>query len=124
MPEKNSYTCNKCGLELNDHISDRFYAVNNEGKRIMCIHPAERRMAYDILGKNISEEEFNERTGVMLPYVCLDCAKEFQMDKERDQLQCPFCFGKHYEMVPYMGGKNCPRCKDGIIIKAATGLTV
>ncbi len=122
--EKNSYSCNKCGLELNDHIADRFYAVNDEGKRIMCFHPSERSRAYSILGKNITEAEFKERTGVMLPYVCLDCAKEFQMDKERDQLQCPFCFSKQYEMVPYMGGKNCPKCKDGIIIKAATGFIV
>lgn len=124
MPEKNSYTCNKCGLELNDHISDRFYAINDEGKRIMCHHPLERKRAYEILGKDISEEEFKARTGAMHPYICLDCAKEFQMDKMRDLHQCPFCFSKHYEMVPYMGGKNCPKCKEGIIIKAATGYIV
>src|SRR5258706_10697365 len=103
--EKHNYICNNCQLSLNDHISDRMYAIDSEGKRIMCLHPAEEGMAYQILG-NVSKEEFSARTGVMYPYICLYCAHEFQLDIKRDINECPNCHSKNFGIVPKMEGKN------------------
>lgn len=121
--ERHAYICNNCELNLNDHKADRMYAVNDEGKRIMCFHPGEMRRAYAILG-DVTDEEFKTRTGVMYPYVCLDCAHEFQMDLERDLKECTNCHSKNFEMVPKMGGKQCPRCKTGIIEEFETGMII
>jgi hypothetical protein len=57
------------------------YVEDDDGRRIICPHPAEQETVDEVLkGKNLSSEEKERRLGFNSDCVCLDCLHQFEAD--------------------------------------------
>ena len=142
MPSINDYICSKCDLVLQKGWGYHFYAEDDEGNRIVCRHPGEKRGGEKVLGKSASLELIRERTGFISDCVCLDCLYQFEADlgesgwspyedftvaigakvrKAKDKRECPKCKSKMVKTVLELIGQACPKCKDGVIEEIWTG---
>ena len=141
MPRRNKYKCNKCDLKLPEGWGYCLYVENDNGKRVPCYHPMEKRFIRQVLGERASIlEVVLERTGFNSPCICLDCLYQFEADlgehglsparlnlrrqlprPQEDQRQCPRCKSKSVRTELEMVGKPCPKCEEGIIEEVWTG---
>lgn len=119
--EINNYICNNCGFRLFANELMPFYYTDDSGQRNRLPHPSAERRARGIL-KDISDEEFKNRTGILRSYVCIDCAELFSIDDEKDEHKCSNCASSNYKFVFKMDGKMCPKCRTGTIIKTSSGI--
>ena len=142
MPRINEYKCNKCGFGLQPGWGYYFYVEDDNGDRVICPHPAERRYVEEVLGSNISLELIRERTGFDSHCVCLDCLHQFRADlgesgwspyedvtipigarlrPEKDTRECPKCKSIKVKTIFESVGEACPKCKEGIMEQTWTG---
>lgn len=79
------------------------YVEDKKGKRIICPHPGEMGKVKSVLGKNISEKVFREKTGFNSYSICLDCLYQFEADL-RDEKNNPwrFYYGNLYQQEAYL----------------------
>ena len=130
MPEMNQYICKNCGFELPGGWGGHMYVEDDDGKRIVCPHPAEEFIIRKVLGDDAPEELIKKRVGFNSDCICLDCLHQFQADialrpyfvfVHRDQKQpkdrrvCPKCNSSLIQTTLESIGKICPRCKEGQI---------
>jgi len=140
MPNINEYKCNKCEFSMPHGWGVYFYVVNDKGGRIVCGHPGEAEMVFEVLGKPVSSNVIRERTGFNSACVCLDCLHQFAADfgesswtpfecvrtiprfkRGIDKRECPECSSANVKTVLEMVGKVCPKCTEGIIEVTWTG---
>jgi DNA-directed RNA polymerase subunit RPC12/RpoP len=121
MPPIFAFRCNKCGFDFPPGWGGRFYIIDHDGKRVMPGHPGEFRAVDAILGKNPPPGMREARTGFNSDCLCLDCLHQFQMDTKWDERVCPECNSVEIMTTRELIGKNCPRCKEGIIVEIDTG---
>ena len=143
MPDINKYKCSKCKFKLPEGWGHDFYVVNDEGKRIRCLHPSEGSYVREVLGERASSLDIvRDRTGFNSNCVCLDCLHQFQADvgeygwnpferyhpefnfrakPKKNERECPECKSKNVKTELEMVGEPCPKCKEGIIEEIWTG---
>ena len=116
------------------------YVTDQNGERIACKHPGEKRILDSTLGENASDELIRQRTGFSSDCVCVDCLSQFRLDLKRDIRICEQCVSMA-EQNPRRGGwahyrpekgcnvktvlelidQPCPKCKEGKIRRIDTG---
>ncbi len=141
MPRINEYKCNKCDLRLPRGWGCSLYVEDDNGARVLCWHPVERRIVTEVLGERaLITEVVRARTGFHSPCICLDCLHQFEADVgergwsplrlnlERelprpivDKRQCPSCKSWNVMTELEMVGKPCPECEEGVIEEVWTG---
>lgn len=97
------------------------YVVDGNGNRKACPHPGELYTVRKVLGANASTELIKERTGFNSHCICLDCIEQFNLDLNRDSINCPVCQSEHVKSLRDMIGQTCPECREGAIQEIATG---
>jgi hypothetical protein len=141
VPPINLYLCSKCGFQLSCGWGGYRYVTDEQGRRIICPHPDERRTIGAVLGTDCSPEVVKERTGFNSYCLCLDCMARFEADfrdevanpwrfyygaqdpgTRRDERKCPRCGSANVKTVFELIGEPCPSCKEGIIEERETGL--
>ena len=139
MPAINDYKCNKCDLSFPSGWGGYFYVIDDNGKRIICPHPGEYIMAEEVLGRDIPDDIFNERTGFNSYCICLDCHRQFELDigddekaesswryfhgaiRKRDERLCLNCNSANVKTVLELIGGQCPVCRKGTVEEISTG---
>lgn len=142
MPGIFRYKCSKCRFKLPEGWGHYFYVENDKGERVVCGHPAKRRIVEEVLGKRPSLEVVRERTGFNSYCVCLDCLHQFEADlgetswspyeeqlakhkprpkEAKDKRQCPNCRSNRVKTELELVGQPCPKCKEGVIEEVWTG---
>ncbi|MFC7019637.1 MULTISPECIES: hypothetical protein [Haloarcula] len=151
MPQINQYHCNDCDFEMargwggqmyvlaevcpfcgetlkqtNDYCSGCGTLVETidaeEFKRVVCPHPGEQQTVRAVLGDDVSEEEYESRTGFNSNCVCIDCLEQFELDIERDERRCPECGSDVVRTEQELVGDQCPKCEDGTFVETSTGM--
>lgn len=115
MPMIFAHVCNDCDFELPTGWGGHTYAVDDQGRRVVCGHPGEDREVVRVTGLSWDEAIKARRTGFANDCVCFSCLSQFQLDMEHDKIVCPTCASSEVRTINQIIGQNCPRCKKGII---------
>jgi len=133
--------------ELGD-TREQLRASGKKSIRIPCPHPRETECAERILGVPPTHPLFKQKTGFNSYAICLDCLHHFEADfrdekvnewrlwygypsfKEafrgkpqvKDERKCPKCGSTNVKTVFELIGKQCPRCRVGVIEEIETGI--
>src|SRR5437763_5617790 len=91
MPIISRYSCNRCDFEMPTGWGSYMYAIDSEGKRVVCPHPGELCAAEQITGLDYSQARLAGRIGYARDCVCLSCLHQFELDLDRDARVCPRC---------------------------------
>jgi len=121
MPLINEYHCTECEFSGPVGWGYYMYAEADDGERIQCSHPGERRAAERVIGEDVSEEEYDARTGFAYHCVCIDCLEQFDRNPNEDTLRCPNCRSSAVELLVELIGNRCPLCRDGLFVVEGTG---
>lgn len=115
MPVISRYSCNECDFELPSGWGGYTYAVDNLGQRVVCPHPGEFHTIHEVTGLGYTEARDAGRVGFAQHCICTECLMQFDLDLERDALACPECSSPQVRSLRELIGKECPRCKVGLI---------
>ena len=136
------YKCSRCKFKLPEGRGHYLYVETDKGERVVCGHPAERRIVEEVLGERPSLEVVQERTGFNSDRVCLDCLHQFEADlgetgyspyeeqldklkprlkQEKDKRECPKCRSMNVKTALELVDETCPKCKEGVIEEVFTG---
>lgn len=124
MPEIYDYECDACGFSLPSGWGDYMYVVNNRGKRVVCPHPSEFETVKRVTGHDLFDPNTPRGTimiGTNSHCLCTACLSKFDLDVNVDERKCPKCGSEKVYTEEEMVGKECPRCRKGIIEKMDTG---
>ena len=122
MPVIYNYRCTRCELSLPQGWGSYMYVKNSLGEKVVCVHPVEMDIIYDVLGKDASDELIQEMTGQNSYCLCLSCLSQFEMDVDKEPRSCPGCHSSQVKAVLELVGGMCPKCKGGTIVKEDTGI--
>lgn len=148
MPALVAYRCDACGYSLPGGFGPVLYAVDAEGRRVVCPHPGEYPTAAAVLGVPLSElqealldakprwwwapgrrrkhevvaEMARTRIGYVVELACLDCDAVTEIDLKRDRRVCSKCGGSRIHASGELVDEACPRCHDGVIRARNTGI--
>ena len=98
------------------------YVKNSRGEKVVCVHPVEMDIVYDVLGKDASDELISEMTGQNSDCICLSCLSQFEMDVDKEPRSCPNCNSNQVRAVLELVDGVCPKCKAGTIVAEDTGI--
>lgn len=115
MPPIQRYGCNECDFEMPSGWGGYTYAVDDDGKRHVCPHPAEFSEVFRVTGLEYSDADAAGRVGHAQHCVCRNCVEQFDLDLQRDRLVCPKCSSPQICSLRDLVGKPCPRCRVGLI---------
>jgi hypothetical protein len=122
MPPVSVIKCEHCGLAFPGGWGNYCYAVDSNGKRVVCPHPGEARKARDVTGMEWSEALAAARIGYASPCMCFECSEQFNLDLDRDEKKCPKCGSLKVRSANGAVGSKCPKCKIGVFRKHDTGI--
>ena len=122
MPPTSFVTCDHCGLAFPGGWGRYCYAVDSDGKRVVCRHPGEDRDAKKVTGMEWSEAVAAARIGSASHCMCFDCSEQFDLDLDRDEKKCPKCNSLNVRSADGAVGSRCPKCKTGIFREHYTGV--
>lgn len=94
------FKCDKCEHVISAWDEGNPYYFDEEGKKQYAYHPSSDR---------------NKCIGNDPDYVCLDCAKEFILDRKVPSKECPECASLNICKPSELEGKKCPSCKEGTL---------
>lgn len=114
MPVIYSFGCDSCDFTMPGGWGNYCYAVDANGKRVVCGHPGEDQDIKRITGLNYSDAIKAGVAGYADYCVCLECLKQFELDLEKDQLACPECGSQQVRALIQLTGHQCPKCKNGV----------
>ncbi len=97
------------------------YVKNSHGEKIVCPHPAEMGVVYEVLGKDASDELIRETTGHNSYCLCLSCLSQFELDVDKQMRNCPSCHSNWVRTVLELVDDICPQCNIGTIMEEDTG---
>jgi hypothetical protein len=97
------------------------YVKNSRGEKVVCPHPAEMGVVYDVLGKDAPDELIREMTGHNSYCLCLSCLSQCEMDVDKEPRSCPGCNSSQVRAVLELVDGKCPKCKAGTIVEEDTG---
>lgn len=130
MPAPFRLYCNTCRFELSWRIPAYVYIEDDAGRRLDCQHPAERFFIQRVMKVSKNNIPAIDRVGCNSPCICLDCAREFELDlgerwlirracgvtyKPLDERRCPYCSSENVLTFTELIGRCCPKCREGII---------
>lgn len=137
MPKLLQFRCDSCDLRLETWENGTMYVTDKKGKRVECPHPGEAYKIAKIL--NIDESEIfgfpymripnpdlypllNERVGVIIDCICLDCTGLSKLDYHMDERKCSECGSSNILPVDNLAGISCPKCRKGVFKYEPTGI--
>ena len=106
MPVIYNYYCTNCDLSFPSGWGSYTYVINSRGQKITCPHPVEIDVAYEVLGKDTSDELIREMMGQNYDCLCLSCLSQFEMDVDKETRDCPCCRSNQVSTVLELGA--CP----------------
>lgn len=124
MPRIYEYECDACGFSLPSGWGEYMYVVNHQGKRIACPHPSEFETIKKVTGYDFFDPNRPKGAIIIGSYshcICPACLNKFDLDVNKDERKCPKCGSGEVHTEEEMVGKECPRCRKGIIKKINTG---
>lgn len=121
MPVIYNYRCTNCNLSFPQGWGGYMYVKNSYGEKIVCMHPVEMDIVYEVLGKDASDELIHTMTGQNSDCICLSCLSQFEMDVDKEKRDCPICHSNQVSAVLELVQGQCPACKVGIIVQEDTG---
>ncbi len=98
------FTCRSCNHQVNAWDEGKPYFLDREGDKVYAYHP--------------DHEGLERCIGNDRPYICLSCAKEFDMDSRHQLTQCPECGDERILPSWKLKDEQCPRCKSGTFMSA------
>lgn len=124
MPQIFDFYCDNpaCEFELPSGWGGYMYAIDDDGERVTCPHPAEYATAREVIGEEVNEAEFDRRTGFNTYCYCPDCESQVDIDLNRDGKQCPDCGSPAVQTIEDLVGEPCPVCGEGTVVAEDTGL--
>ena len=121
MPVIYNYHCTNCNLSFPWGWGSYMYVKNSCGEKIVCPHPAEMCVVYEVLGEDASDELVREMTVHNSYCICLSCLSQFEMDVDKETRNCPICDSSQIRTVLELENDVCPKCNIGAIIQKDTG---
>ena len=117
--------CDTCGFKAGSFTKEGgMYVTDNEGERIVCMHPLESWTVDDVLGKECSAALRAERIGRFHYWYCFACRQESIYDMERDKLGCRHCGSANGVRKRDLGGTPCPNCTTGKLEISDSGFVI
>src|SRR5262245_47038726 len=120
VPEIYHFRCTRCDFAFPKGWGGYTYALDAQGRRVVCPHPDEMQMVFQVTGVGWSEAQAAGRLGHASHCVCFDCAEQFDLDLDRDVKQCPKCGSLQVRSAYGSIGCPCPKCKAGRVEQVAT----
>jgi DNA-directed RNA polymerase subunit RPC12/RpoP len=121
VPVIYNYRCMTCNLSFPQGWGSYTYVKNSRGEKVVCPHPMEMDVVYEILGNDASDELIREMIGQNYDCLCLSCLSQFEMDVDKEPRSCPNCNSNQVSTVLELVDGVCPKCKGGTIIQKDTG---
>lgn len=122
MPHINVIKCPSCKLAFPPGWGSYVYALDEDGRRIVCGHPGEFSQAERITGMKWSEAEGAGRVGSARFCMCFACLHQFDLDLDREIKRCPKCLSLEVRSARGALGCDCPRCGKARFVEESTGL--
>jgi len=123
MPAIDKFECDQCDFAMPSGWGCFTYAVDKQGKRITCPHPAEIRVARKATGlREYGEMKEKGVIGLSKHVVCADCLEQCALDFDRDTLKCPKCDSESVRTIEDLVDQPCPKCKNGSVRRIPTGM--
>ena len=120
-----TFTCKKCGYQIESWDDGNPYIETPRGKRYHFYHPCEdsqiREIVQKILKREPTEVEISEmlqnNSGNEGDYLCLECLKLGKRDSDKDNMICRSCKSNRIIGVGTFSGQKCPKCNKGKLDK-------
>lgn len=122
MPAINIIKCQSCGLAFPSGWGGYLYAIDDNGKRILCGHPGEFQQVNRVTGLEWKAARAAGRVGHHSYCLCFDCLAQFELDLDRDVKRCPQCQSLNVKSANGSVGGRCPKCRDGVFSEISTGM--
>ncbi len=94
------FVCSDCGKGIESWSDGNPYFIDANGKKRHCYHPADDHLLEKCIGNDV-------------PYICLDCGREFESDTREPRTECPKCRSADICDSYKLDGKKCPYCGKG-----------
>lgn len=115
MPFIYKYQCDNgkdCNFQVVD-VGAILYVKLNNGKTERLVHPIEEAVALSLTGKNVTQLMKENKVFYKDSELCLSCFKERGGCKCKNK--------NEFVNISEIAGKQCPKCKKGIIQKLIIG---
>lgn len=122
MPLISRFKCNRCDFAFPSGWGGYTYAIDGEGRRVVCGHPGESQAVSRVTGLSWVDAEAAGRVGRAWYCACFDCCAQFDLDLDRDIKQCPQCRSLRVKSAYGAIALPCPKCRLGQIVKERTGV--
>ncbi len=122
MPSITIIKCRNCGLSFPGGWGYYSYAVDDNGKRVVCAHPAEFRIAEQVTHMKWDDARAVGRIGLNSFCMCFSCSHQFDLDLDRDIKRCPKCGSLEVRSARGALGSKCPSCRKGVFYEKKTSI--
>ena len=99
MAEGIRFVCSGCGNVIEAWSDGKPFYIDEDGEKKYAYHPD-----HDELEKCIAND---------LPFLCLNCGEESNVDSRLEPRVCPKCASENMVDTFYLSGVKCPKCKVG-----------
>jgi len=103
MAEGIRFVCSSCKKSIEAWSDGHPFYIDETGKKKYAYHPD-----HEELEKCIANDS---------PHLCLNCAKEVNIDSRLDSEACPKCGSPNVVDTFWLEGVNCPKCNDGYFVR-------
>lgn len=99
MAECSRFICDTCEKAVDSWSDGNPYFINDRGEKQYAYHPNHADLA--------------RCEGNDVPYFCLECGMEFEVDSRQPDVHCSYCKAANTVEAGDLSGKPCPACKNG-----------
>ena len=100
MAECSRFICNNCGKAVESWSDGNPYFIDEDRQKQHVYHPD-----HDALARCVGND---------VPFFCLACGEEFEMDSRCPDACCPRCKSADTTETSDLDKKPCPVCRKGI----------
>ena len=122
MSARYLHRCPSCGFEIEVWDDGSPFILDDDGKRNYFCHPCEYVVIDAVVAKSKwakgktpaeIEQELPKHIGRVIDAICLDCGTTSHRNEALKPRPCRKCKSRAIHAVMDLGGKRCPKCKQG-----------
>ena len=103
MAECVRFACGNCGASVDAWSDGNPYYIDEAGQKRYAYHPQ-----HDLLERCIGND---------VPYLCLECGEQFNVDSRLPLTACPKCTSTAIRDKSDLAHQRCPICKRGVFTR-------
>lgn len=98
------YRCSLCAFDVVAWSDGNPYYLDERGEKFYAYHP---------------DEKLEWCIGNDVPNICLTCGTDVKVDSRDPSRICPSCTEQTLVELTALGGKQCPKCTNGMFVADA-----